>query len=141
MVNKPVIKYLILFSALFFFSCSKEQVQQKEEDYVLQIMTSGKWLVTGYTKGNIDITTDFSAYKFQFQTNRTVDAIKNNAIEQSGSWDPDAAAHTITSNFGNANATLTLLNGTWLLTDATVSTVIATVTVNGETRTLKLKKE
>lgn len=87
------------------------------------------------------MTPDFSVYKFQFQSNRTVDAIKNSSVEKRGTWDANPYAKTITSNFVNANQTLRLLNGTWTITKTTMTTVDATQTVNSEIWTLKLAKQ
>ena len=104
-------------------------------------MVNGQWVVTNFTKGSNDVTADFSPYKFQFQSNRTVDAIKNMLIEKSGTWDANADKRTITSNFTNANQTLSLLNGTWTITNTTLTSVDANQTVNGEVWILKLNKQ
>ena len=36
------------------------------------------------------ITSDFSAYKFQYYSNYTVDAIKNGVVEKTGTWDGES---------------------------------------------------
>ncbi|MEO6070968.1 MAG: hypothetical protein ABIN57_08720 [Chitinophagaceae bacterium] len=133
--------FFFLLSIILLTSCSVKEVQQKTaEDLVVQIMVSGQWSVVNYTKGSMDLTSEFDPYKFQFQKNRTVDALKNAVIEKSGTWDADANARTITSNFINANQTLSLLNGTWTITNTTLTSVDANQTVGGELRILKLKK-
>lgn len=130
--------YAILLT-LAFAGCTPEKIQEKAEDLVIQAITTGEWTVTGYTKGGADVTTDFSPYKFRFKTNNTVDAVSGANVEQTGSWNADGTARTITSSFASG-ATLTLLNGTWNVTSTTWTSVNATQTVNGETRTLKLNK-
>jgi len=135
-----------LFLALLFccfLSCGKKgNIEQKvAEDLLVQIMVTGQWTVTGYIKGATDVTSDFSAYKFQFQSNRTVDALKNNTVEKSGSWDGNAIARTITSTFSNASTPLSYLNGTWTITNTTMTTVEANQTINGEQCLLKLAKQ
>jgi hypothetical protein len=139
-MKNPLLQLLVIVS---FFSCgTKEDIQRKAaEDLVVQIMVTGQWVVTNYTKGTTDLTTDFSPYKFQFHDNRTVDALKLNTLEKSGTWDANSTARTITSNFVNANATLSLLNGTWTITNSTLTTVEANKISNGEVSLLKLVKQ
>lgn len=123
-----------------FFAC-KKQIQQQEANIIVQAMVSGQWKVTGFTKGGTDITSDFSPYKFQFKSDYSVDAINNGIVEKTGTWNADANAQTITSNFINAGNTLLLLNGTWKITNSTWTSVQATETVGGEVRTLRLDKQ
>ena len=137
-------KLLPALAILFFIvSCSPEEVEQTtQENIILNAMTNGQWKVTSFIKGSSNVTTDFALYKFQFHKTLTVDAIlvSNNAVEKSGTWNADAVAKTITSHFTNANATLTLLNGTWLITKNSFTYVEASQTVGGEMRTLRLDK-
>ncbi len=87
-----------------------------------------------------DVTADFAGYKFQFKSNKTVDAIKNNSIEKTGTWDGNAYSRRITSNFPNATNPLLLLNGTFVITDSGLTYVEANQTVAGEIRMLRLDK-
>jgi hypothetical protein len=45
-------------------------------------MTDGEWTLTKFTMNGVDITTDFSGYKFKYYSDKTVDAIKNNILEK-----------------------------------------------------------
>jgi len=126
---------LLLLSSLF--SCNKEEMAKNA---VINAMTSGQWKVVSFKDGVTDVTTDFASYKFQFKENLTVDAINNTTVEKTGTWTADANAKTITSTFGNANAPLILLNGTWKITDNSWLFVEATQTVNGKLRSLRLEK-
>ena len=125
----------------FCIACSPEKIkEEQQQNLVIQAMTSGQWKVTSFVNGGSDVTSDFSAYKFAFKTNLTVDAINNGAVEKTGSWNADADAQTITSNFTSASTPLVLLNGTWNITSTTWTSVNATMTISGETRTLRLDK-
>jgi hypothetical protein len=126
---------LILLS--FLCGCSKEQLVKNA---VIDAMTSGQWKVVNFKNDNSDITSDFAAYKFQFKENLTVDAINNTAVETTGTWTADGNARTISSTFNNANATITLLNGTWQITDNSWTYVVASQSVNGTIRSLRLEK-
>lgn len=130
-----------IFTLLFLFflcSCNKEEMAKNA---VINAMTSGQWKVVSFKDGATDLTTDFAPYKFQFKENLTVDAINNASVEKTGTWTADANAKTITSTFENANAPLILLNGTWKITDNSWTFVVATQTVNGKLRSLRLEKQ
>lgn len=130
---------LALFFAFTLASCTKT-VEKTKEDAVIQIMVSGQWVVTKYTIGASTVTPDFAGYKFQFYENRTVDAIKNGFLQKSGTWEANAAALTIYSNFAGAIYPLSLLNGTFKITDSGLTFVEAKLTLNGELHTLRLEK-
>lgn len=121
--------------------CSKEKQEQVQQNLIVQAMVNGQWKVTSFKRGSIDITADFSPYKFQFKENLTVEAINNGAVEKTGTWNADPAALTITSNFSNAVNPLALLNGTWNINNTTWTSVEASQTVSGEQRNLRLDKQ
>jgi hypothetical protein len=131
--------FVIILLACALTAC-KKATQSVQEDLVVKAMTDGQWRVTKFISGSTDITTDFSLYKFQFKTNNTVDAIKSSSVENSGSWDGDAVARTITSSFTNATQTVMLLNGIWQITNNGWTFVEATQSVNNEILTLRLDK-
>jgi hypothetical protein len=120
--------------------CIKSAEIKIQTDLVTQAITTGQWKVTYFIDDNTDKTASFSVYLFQFKTNSTVDAINNGTVETSGSWNANANDKTITSNFSNGSSTLQLLNGTWLITNSTWTSVEATLTINGITRKLRLDK-
>ncbi len=134
-------KFLLLFLILsFFISCEKKK-EDVQQDLVIMAMTNGQWKVTSYMKGSTSHTTDFDIYRFQFKENNTVDAINSGSVEKTGTWNGDAVARTIASQFNNAGATLTLLNGTWQISRNSWTYVEAKQTVNGTEHTLRLDKQ
>lgn len=133
--------HLLLLSVVFLASgCIKKAVEQVQEDIVIKAMTDGQWRMTNFTKAGTDKTFDFAPYRFQFRANNTVEAITNGAVEKTGSWSADPNAKTITSEFGSAGQPLSLLNGTWQITNNSWTFVEATQTVNGEVLTLRIDK-
>jgi hypothetical protein len=132
-------KYLILFLAICTLSCEKA-IEKAKEERIIEEITQGQWRVTNFVNAGIDVTADFSAYLFQFKTNKTVDAIKNGTIEKNGSWEGDVNNRTIKSLFSNASHPLVLLNGTWNITDSGDNYVVAYQVVNGQTRNLRLDR-
>lgn len=134
-------KYLSLtILILTLFSC-KKAIEQAQENAVMQAMTTGQWVVAKFTQNSNDMTTGFSGYSFKYNTDKTVNAIKNNAVETTGSWDANTDALTITASFLNANQPLPLLNGTWHIDNTTWTSVDASMTAGTETKTLKLVKQ
>ena len=129
---------LFLCLVLFLGSC-KKLIENGQEDAVVKAMTTGQWKVTSFVKDGIDVTGDFSDYKFQFYKNGTVQAFKNGIVENTGTWTADADTYTINAQFNNASYPLLLLNATFLITDAADTYVVAN-TINGEPRALRLQK-
>ncbi|MFM7671631.1 MAG: hypothetical protein ACKO6Q_03425 [Bacteroidota bacterium] len=62
-----------------------------QEDLVILAMTSGQWKMSSFVEGGTDRTTEFTAYRFKYYSNNTVDAIKNGVVEKSGSWTGSAS--------------------------------------------------
>lgn len=108
---------------------------------VVKAMTDGQWVVTRFTQNGTDITTDFSGYKFQYYKNKTVDAIKNGTVERSGTWDGNASAMTTWASFPGATHPLSLINGSWNITNSGWTYVEATQTIGTEVKTLRLDKQ
>jgi len=133
-------KLLLCLLGIVCFSSCQKLIEKKAEDAIVKAMTDGQWIITSFTTDGTDITTDFSAYKFQYYKNNTVDAIKNGTLEKTGTWNGDANNMNITANFSSPNYPLNLINGTWHITDNSWTYVKATMTVGTEVRTLRLDK-
>jgi len=121
-------------------SC-KKTAEKIGEDLVIKAMTDGQWKITKFTQNGNDITSSFSNYKFQYYSNKTVDAILNGTTERTGSWDGDATAMTTYANFPGAPSPISLINGTWNITNNGWTYVEASQTNGAEIKTLRLDKE
>ncbi|RYZ59159.1 MAG: hypothetical protein EOO14_08750 [Chitinophagaceae bacterium] len=133
-------KLLVAFLGLVLLTGCKKLKENIQEDIVIKAMTDGQWRVSSFTKGSESKTADFSPYRFQFRSNKTVEAINNGTTEKTGSWEADPDSRTITSQFSDAATTVMLLNGTWKITRNSWDFVEATQTVNNEVRNLRLDK-
>ena len=102
--------------------------------------TDGQWKVTSFTQNGTDITSSFANYKFQYYSNKTVDAINNGSVEKTGTWDGSAITMTTSANFINASSPLNLINGNWHIDNNSWTFVVATQTVGAETKTMRLDK-
>ena len=134
------ILYVAALLVLPIISCKKTK-EKIAEDLIIQAMTNGQWVITSFKQNGTDITTDFSAYKFQYYSNKTVDAINNGTVEKTGVWDGDANTMTTTASFANANYPITLINGSWHITNNSWTFVEATQTNGTEVKTLRLDKQ
>ncbi|MDB5195639.1 MAG: hypothetical protein JWP88_9 [Flaviaesturariibacter sp.] len=132
--------YFFLLAVLSLTSCQKF-IEKKQEEAALAVVTTGQWKVTSFTKGGESKSALFTSYTFQFQPNETVDAIKNGMVEKTGSWKVDIAAQSIISAFSGVTEPLSLLNGTYRITNSSTTTVDASQTVNGEVWTLHMDKQ
>ena len=137
--NLVLMRKFLLIAAIFAvaasFSC-KKAIQQKEENLIIQAVTSGRWYVQLYMDTTTDVTAEFSPYQFQFYQNNTVDAIIGSSTRSTGTWNGDINNYTITATFpANAGDTLLRLNHVWKITDSYTNYVEAQ-TANGSTNNI-----
>jgi hypothetical protein len=130
----------LLFIIILLGSC-KKTAEKIGEDLVVKAMTDGQWKITKFTQNSTDITSNFSGYKFQYYSNKTVDAILNGVKERSGNWDGNASAMTTWADFPGSQAPISLINGTWNITDSGWTYVEAKQTNGTEVKTLRLDKQ
>ncbi len=129
---------LLLAVAIGISGCKKSAIQ---EDLVILAMTNGQWKMTSFVEGGTDRTADFASYRFKYNTNNTVDAIRNGLIEKSGTWNGSASTMSIFAEFLNASQPLIVINGNWNITRNGWTFVEANQTVNGQLKTLRLDKD
>lgn len=103
-------------------------------------MVSGQWKVTLYKIDGTSRLADFSPYTFQYHRNMTVDAIRNNAVELTGDWDGNVSNRTVWADFGNVAEPLSLLNGTWQITNNTTTYVILTQNTGSGNKQMRIDK-
>jgi hypothetical protein len=134
-------KLYTLFILVIIISSCEKTAEKIGEDLVIKAMTDGQWKITKFTQNGTDITSSFSGYKFQYYSNKTVDAILNGVTERTGVWDGNAAAMTTYASFPGASNPLSLIDGTWNITRNSWTYVEATQTNGAETKTLRLDKQ
>jgi hypothetical protein len=129
----------ILFFSVFFGSC-KKYVQQQEQNALVNLITSGTWIVTRYLEDTTNITASFSGYVFQFYSNGTVKGTNGGTVVN-GTWSGDFNSKTITSDFPSAADPIDKLNAVWTITDSYTDSVAAKTTINSSTNILNLHKQ
>lgn len=130
-------------AALFFLLCltsCKKAIENKKEDLLIKAMTDGQWAITSFVHNGTTITTDFTNYKFQYYSDKTVDAIKNGTVDKTGSWDGDVTNRTTWANFDNVSNPLSLINGSWNIENNSWTFVVASQNIGGQTKTMRLDK-
>lgn len=130
---------LVAISTGGFFSCKKVK-EDIAMSFLIKAMTDGRWLVNIYTKDNVDETSAFDGYEFQFTADGKVYAI-NGSTQTEGTWVGDVNARTIYSNFPGASEPLMKLNDTFLITNNTTKLVEAKPLDQSENVYLKLVKK
>lgn len=133
------ISALILTASAGCKKLAQSQQPVSDEDLVVIAMTTGKWRMTLFIENGVDILPIWDGFEFQFNTNKTVNAYKNGAVNDNGTWNGNASAMTMTSNFPSNNDPAAKLNGVWNITKNGWSFVEATLSLpGGGTRQLKL---
>jgi hypothetical protein len=141
-MKKPQqITLVFLFLVSLAFSGCKKAVEAQLDDAIVNAMIDGQWVITSFKQNGTDITSEFALYKFQYHSNKTVDAIKSGVIENSGTWDGSALNKTTWADFPGNSLPVTLLNGTWKITNNTWTYVVASQTNGAETKTFRLDKQ
>jgi len=134
----------LIFLCVLLFGISiahcKKAKEELAKNYVIEVMTNGRWIVEQFSEDAIDESSSFTPYEFQFTADGKVYGIEG-ANQTPGTWSGDATAMTIYSNFPAANDTLTKLNDTWKITNNTPSLVEAKPNNPSRVAYLKLVKK
>jgi hypothetical protein len=133
---KPIVVSLLF---VLLLSGCKKAIEEKQKDLVIQAMTNGQWIITNFVYNGTTKTDDFNGYKFQYYSNKTVDAIKIGLVEKTGTWDGDALSMTTWANF-DAGAPLNMINGSWHIDNSSWTFVLASQNIGGDTKIMRLDK-
>src|SRR5687767_13950003 len=126
---------------LLLFTGCKKYIEDQKEDALIKAMTDGQWVITNFIHNGSTITSDFSNYKFQYFSDKTVDAIKNGTVDKTVTWDGDVNSMTTWANFDNVSTPLSLINGSWHIDNSSWTYVVASQSGSGETKTMRLDKQ
>ena len=136
----PMGKAILIVCLFLCVSGCKKTIEKIKENAIISAMTDGQWIITSFVKNGTVITSDFNGYKFQYYSNKTVDAIKNGIVEKTGTWNGDPNAMTVSANFPNASLPLTMINGTWHINDNSWTYVVASQTSGSDIMKMRLEK-
>lgn len=131
---------LFSFILLTLNGACKKKVEQVQEDLVILAMTNGKWKISWFKENNVGIS-DFDGYEFQYYSDYTVDATKDN-ITKRGNWGGNASAMTTSADFpASAGNPLLKINGTWKILRNSWIYVEAEQVIGSLTKTMRLDKK
>jgi hypothetical protein len=130
---------LLLVVSITIAQCAKKREEIKT-NIVIEAMTNGRWVVEKFTENNVDVTSEFSGYEFQFYKDGSMKGFSSSG-DAEGTWIGDAESETIFSNFTNSNDTVKRLNDTWKILKNSFTYVEARPTNTNRTAFLKLVKK
>ncbi len=139
---KTIIRALIgVFLVVAVFSC-KKSIDKLKEDYVLGVLTGGRWFLDNYTLNDADITYNFSEYEFQFYDNGKMDAINTTtSVVVPGTWSGDASNLTFTVNIPTSDPKLIRLNYVWQWLKSNIGVIFAENVTPTQKISIRLKKK
>lgn len=134
----PNILVIVLIS-ITIAHCQKVK-ENLARDYVIKVMTQGRWIVERFTENGNDSTALFTPYEFQFLADGKVYAI-DGARQVPGTWEGNTSQMTITSNFPGDNDTLRLVSDVFKIFNNTPTKVEAKPSNTARDAYLKLVKK
>ena len=137
---KKLALLFFLGSCLLAAPSCKKFVDKQKENYLLGIMTDGRWYLQLYKENGVDSSYLFSTYEFQFYKDEKVDAI-NGASVTGGTWKGNISDLSMSSNFPTAQDPVKRLNHTWKVTDYYVDAVFAEVNTPSGVVSILLRKK
>jgi len=139
MKTKATLFVAVVMLSFIFSSCEKaEQFIQKA--VIKQIITSDRWVVEAFTVSGTDVTTEYTPFEFEFNTNGTVTAFRATDATV-GDWKEDINTMSIETHFNSAVEPLQRFNTTWYIGKTAATYVEARAVTATAVFTLKLVKK
>lgn len=114
-IMKKVLNILVLFSAITFASCSKDDDNDPSgpSAEVATSLKQGTWSITSYSDNGVDKTADYSSFDFTFEASGAVSAT-NSILTATGTWKTqrDDGKHELDIEF-NSPALFEPINEDW----------------------------
>jgi hypothetical protein len=127
-------KLLLIISALFLFSCNKE------DNTVEKTITNGTWVISSYIDSGVNETYHFTGYTFNFNDDGSVlSTLNSNGVY--GNWFRSNDDNLEELNIVFNQAPLNEINNDWKVIVISESTIeLQDVNGDGETDYLKFNK-
>lgn len=129
----------VLLTGISLLSC-KKAIEKIQENRIIDVMVDGQWVVTQFAVDGISRQSEFAPYRFQYRRNMTVDAIQDGVVQFTGNWDGDVSNKTTWAHFGAVAEPISLLNGTWQITNNTLTYVLLIQQTGGSQKSMRLDK-
>lgn len=139
-MNKTILYLIVALPVMTLFSC-KKSLDERKEEYILGVMTNGRWFLEYYMEDGVEMTETFKDYEFQFYESGKLDGTKNN-ITQTGNWSGDINTLILVVNFSSPGEVLQKLNHRWQWLKANIGLVFAeTQTASGTKISIRLRRK
>lgn len=113
----------------------KKVIENEQKKAVMSFITNGRWVVTSYLVDTVEISDQFSGYRFQFKDDGSVTG-DNGTVSVNGTWVGEVSDYSITSQFPAGQEPFVKLNGHWIIKDS--GTTFVKADLNTETATMHL---
>lgn len=144
MKSRSLINVCIAAFLLFGSVSCKKAVEEQYDDILKKLMSDGSWVITKFTENSTDITSSFGGWVCKFHDNNTMTATQGtgaSAVVQSGEWQSNITAQTITAQFApSVGFPLSKINGTWNITSTSATVGKFAQTKGGIPYTMELTK-
>lgn len=124
--------FIIALSLMLFISCKKDDNSNNPAGTFVNITTDlpqNTWIISYFFENDVDVTSNFSSFRFTFQSDGTVDA-SNDLFTETGTWSYEDSSNDSTDDDGipddeelilefSANGLLDELSDNWHITSAT----------------------
>jgi hypothetical protein len=129
---KKVFILALVFVGFTTLSC-KKAIQEAFDQAGGNILTDNAWIVTNYTEGNLEITSEFSGWEHFFLNNGVFESRRGTTIVQ-GTWtSTNFSSDFIVSHPTSIGAPISKLNGTWQVVNRTATSATFRRTASGVT--------
>ncbi len=120
---------LLVFSAILFSSCKKDDSPTITTTNVTSTVSSGNWRITYFAESGVNKTSDYNGYSFTFATGGIVTAVKTSTTV-SGTWSAGTDNSTVKLVLAFTATNFTSLTDDWHVLERT-DTKIRTEHVSG----------
>lgn len=129
---KKLFIVVITFCGLTTLSC-KKTIQDAIDQAGGNILTDNAWVVTNYTEGNLEITSEFSGWEHFFLNTGVFESKRGTTVVQ-GNWSSASfVSDFIVSHPSSVGPPISKLNGTWQVVNRTATSATFRRTASGVT--------
>lgn len=133
--------YLLILIMIQCLAGCKKIKEDVIEEVALNMLDGTEWKIVHFHSGSNDLTADFTEYRFRFNRDETVTAIRSNTPSATGTWRGNMTNRTMFANFAATTVhPLPMLNATWTITQSTMQSLSANTAVGTELRQLRMEK-
>ena len=134
--------FIILLISQFIFSgySCKKTIEDKKENFVIDMLTKGDWYIDEFTISGADSAVIFKEYSFRSDKTGGVKFFYYTTTGE-GTWKENLETYTITTNFPSVEKPVSLLNSEWKIIRGYLNFCEAKTFKDGENLYMMLRKK